>query len=378
MKFWPFKKREKRGWIPWAAATTDNNPRTQSGNLSQIRRALTLYRDLLLCSPLRAFKKDKRIDDPLLSLMEKPCSWMSRAEFYTRLTEDYFLSGNFFCAIKAPKGRIEGLLPFPPGSIYCYAKSSGDDGNPSGDNTDPFLLDKRGFYYQTQFQVREDSNKKTISKISSDDVWHVKNLWQSGPDTLNGVSLWTAYSETLDFTSDILDTAQKFSETGLISPSIVKGISESPGTQRIDLQKELHDFFSQKKQFLTLDDKIELVSAIVQNPASMIMNLSSIASVHIARLMSVPVSLISREDASVDSSGLGLKEAHRFWVKTSGRAFLKIVAEKLSELADPGVRFEFSWRSTQAADMREISGTLPPLVEAGLLTKEKAKEWMED
>ena len=36
-----------QGWIPWGAGTIDSNPRTQSGNLSQLKRAMTLYRDLL-------------------------------------------------------------------------------------------------------------------------------------------------------------------------------------------------------------------------------------------------------------------------------------------------------------------------------------------
>lgn len=89
----------------------------------------------------------------------------------------------------------------------------------------------------------------------------------------------------------------------------------------------------------------------------------------------IPISLISREDQQSDSSGQGLKEDHRFWLKTSGRAFLSCVAQKLSELSEN--RLAFNWRSALLADTREAQA-LVPLLEKEIITKEEARAYLEN
>ena len=95
--------------------------------------------------------------------------------------------------------------------------------------------------------------------------------------------------------------------------------------------------------------------------------------------MSVPIELLNREDAQAGSGmgGVAMKEIFRFWVKTSGRGFLNMVAEKLNELA-PEVTFKFQVRSVQSSDMRELAMSVNQLITAGALTPAEAKDWLKD
>lgn len=359
---------DPRSWIPLSLSQTGGQVVREPSGLSQIRRGLGLYRDLLLNSRLHAYQGDKRIeDDDICRLMEKPNRWMTKSEFYTQLVQDYFINGDFYAHIFEDRGRVTALGPYPSETVHVYPRGK------TIDPSDPVQIQTQGFYFQTSFKD-SNGNAKT-SQLPEDSIFHLKNLWGGRIDTLNGTGLWEAYGSVCDFAVDILDTSQKYSETGLIPPSIIKGVDEMPPEQREDLRKELQNFFSAKSQFLTLSANETLDPLTVQNPSTMLMNLNSIASCHIARLLNLPVALVDREDSGSDTSGLGLKEAHRFWVKTGGRAFLRLVAEKLSELSEN--RLEFAWRSTQFADMRE-SQALVPLVQEKIIELDKAKEFLED
>ena len=377
MKFlrWLEKRLFLRDWIPWALATTDQHPRRQSGNLAVVRRCLALYRDLILSAPLVCEKGGERVNHPLLDIFEKPAPWMTRTEFWTKAVQDYFLSGNFYCYIKAPEGRIDGLLPFPESSIYAYAK--GGSTKPGGDSTDPLLLDRRGWYYQSQF--KGDDGKELVHKFSSESIWHLKNLWQSGGDPLNGIAAYQQYPETFAAAQSLLDTFETQTGNGLMPPMIITGLTETAPDQKKAIRDELLKFFENGKgRFLTLpDDGIELKDALVPNAADVLIALSSISSMNIARIFSCPISLVNAESGNGETSGLGLKESHRFWLKTSGKAFLNMLSEKINELAEPGVSFRFLWRSAQFADVREAQ-ILPALIEGQVITKQRAEEWLAD
>ena len=363
-------------------ATTDSFPRTQSGNLPQVKRCLQLYRDLMLSSPIVAENSEgKQAEDPLIQMLEEPCSWLNKAEFFTKLVQDYFLAGNFYCFIKEKEGEVTDLLPFPESSIFAYVKTEGKPATPTGDSSDPLAIDQQGFFYQSQFATGEkdssDKPKMRYNKFSKNQIWHLKNMWQSGGDQLNGNSLFTQYPETLDFARDVLETCQAFSASGLVPPSVISGISEMPSDQRQSLVSELDKFFNEKKRFLALDDAVRLENSIIPAPATGLMILSSISSLHLSRIFAVPISLLGREDGASTDVGVSMKESHRFWIKNSGKAFLKIVGDKLSELSLDGNKIKFQWRSSQLADLREAQ-ILPPLLESKIITEQKAKEWIDD
>ena len=382
MKLWPFKKKEPsktekrqrldpRDWVPLSASAQGAIVPKKAGALSQVRRGLNIYCDLLVNSPLCAYDKtgQKVEGDEIVSLMEKPARWLSKSEFYSKLVTDLFVSGDFFCHIFESRGKITALAPYPASAIEVYPKGK------SIDSSNPTNIQERGFFYQSAFKDSQGQTKRDT--LPEDKVWHLKSLWGSSArtDSLNGIGLWEGYGSVIDFCSDILETSQKFSQRGGIPPSCIKGTDEMDDKQKKALRDALHDFFTAKSNFLTLAERETLEPLVMQNMAQVLMVLNSVASVHVARVLNLPISLISREDQQADSSGQGLKEDHRFWLKTSGRAFLSLVAQKLSELSEN--RLAFSWRSAMLADARE-SQALVALQDAKILSREEIREYLTD
>ena len=374
-----------QGWIPWGAGTIDSNPRTQSGNLSQLKRAMTLYRDLLMACPLTLKKGDEEFKShPLLSLIEKPCPWYNRHEFFTRLTEDFFLSGNFYCKIQSNgRGEIESLLPFPPSSIFAYPRTDkGGEGHPAGDSSDPLSIFQNGYYYQAQYDTgQRDKNKKPIMrthKFDPYDIWHLKNVWQQGSDQLNGLSLFQQYREVLGFSEAVLDLGFRFADAGGVGPVLISGIETQDSEQAQQSQQVIETFFKQKQMFLTLPPETEINEIGKGANSHMLMALSSISSLHLARIMGTPIELLSRED-SLNSSGGGMnqKEVHRLWLRTSGKSYLKNVESKLNELiGEEDLKFEFNFRSLMASDLRESAMSIAQLISSDAVTKEEVREWL--
>ena len=366
---------EKRGtWIPWATATQDSFPRRESGNLPAVKRCLQMFRDLAVACPLVVEKSGKQIEDHWLhSLLDRPAPWLNKSAFFTLLCEGYFLSGNFYCYKNAPEGRILNLAPFPAGSCFAYGKTDGTD-NPTGDNSDPIGLLRRGWFYQTQFGKK---GQEKITKLSSEDVWHIRNLWQGGADQLNGNSLFTAYPEAIDLAGNLLDTCEGYGKSKLVPPSILTGTEAAGADKQQDLRSEIKKLLQGDEWFLTLPSEIKITPAMIQSPGAFLSALSTISSLNIARIFGVPISLLGQEDSNNTDTGVSLKESHRFFVRTTGRGWLKTLELALNELLDEGERIRFLWRHFQFGDIRE-SQALPPLIEAKILTPQRAKEWLED
>ena len=368
-------KTEKRGngftnWIPWSSAVSDFKGQFLAGNLPQVRRALQLYSNLINSTPLRAISKEtkKEVDHYLLRVLDKPSRFLNKNEFFSRLVEAYFLEGNFYCYVKTDEtGKILSLLNFLPGTCYCYAKGKSED------NSNPILLDEpHSYYYQTQFG---EGKNKVISKYDPEDIWHIKSTWQS-QDLLNGSSLYEAYTQSVEMSQDALEVSAKFSQSGMVGPVLITGVQTESAEQRKETADTISDFFENKKQFLTLTENTEVKDLMVKQPAEFLRLLTSISSLHLSRILSVPIELLHREDASTNAfGGQALKEVFRFWIKSSGRSFLNLVESKLNELADD-VTFEFKVKSTQASDMRELSMSVGQLVSHGVLKPEEAKKWL--
>ena len=382
-----FEKRgvKLKGWIPWSAGQVDSHPRTQSGNLSQLKRAMTMYRDLALACPLVARDaEDNETDHYLLHLLQKPCPWYNKAEFFTKMTEDYFLSGNFYAHIQSnSKGEITGLLPYHHSSIFCYAKTNRDDGKVSADSSDPLLLVKNGYYYQTQFATGEKDKKgkpvMKTSRVPSDEIWHIKNVWQQGADPLNGNSLFTQYPEILDFSQSVLELGFRFADAGGVGPVLISGVEGQDSEQMKAAQQVIEKFFGNKEQFLTLPPETQINEIGKGANANMLQALSSISSLHLARIVGCPIQLVEREDAMHSSGGgQNLKETFRFFLKDqSGKSYLKHIENKLNELViEPGIRLEFNFRSLMASDLRESAMSLAQLIQSEAVTKEEVRDWL--
>ena len=378
LDFFRKKKPETRSngytnWIPFSSAISDFKGQYLAGNLPQVRRALQLYSNLINSTPLRAISKEtgKEIDHYLLRVLDKPSRFLNKNEFFSRLVEAYFLEGNFYCFIKTNEtGQIVSLLNFLPGTMYAY--SSGRKKG-AGDNADPLQLDEQGsYYYQSQFG---EGKNAVINKYDPEDIWHIKSTWQS-QDLLNGSSLYEAYTQSVEMAQDSLGVSSAFAKSGMVGPVLISGVETESPEQRKETADTIRDFFENKKNFLTLNEGTEVKDLMVKQPADFLRLLTSVSSLHLSRILSVPIELTHREDASTNAfGGQALKEVFRFWVKTSGRSFLNLVETKLNELADD-VTFEFKVRSTQASDMRELSMSVGQLVSHGVLTPDEAKKWL--
>ena len=223
----------------------------------------------------------------------------------------------------------------------------------------------------------EKRDRKKITKLSSEDVWHIRNLWQGGADQLNGNSLFTAYPEAIDLAGNLLDTCEGYGKSKLVPPSILTGTEAAGADKQQDLRSEIKKLLQGDEWFLTLPSEIKITPAMIQSPGAFLSALSTISSLNIARIFGVPISLLGQEDSNNTDTGVSLKESHRFFVRTTGRGWLKTLELALNELLDEGERIRFLWRHFQFGDIRE-SQALPPLIEAKILTPQRAKEWLED
>ena len=371
-----FKKKEQRQkyWYPIIQSVSDQKGRYLSGNLSQIRRALQLYSNLLASTSLIAVDSntDKEASSYILEILKHPHRTLNWYEFCQRLVESYFLYGNFYCYIEeAQNGMIASLDPFVPGTMWCYA--SGKQAKTiSGSSSDPLLLNKpNSFYYQSQFG---EGKNKIYSKFSADQIWHLKSCFQSS-DLLNGLDIFSAYKDTMLLAQDSLDTASKFSGSAMAGPLLISGLTEDSPETKQEIKQSIENFFKDKGMFLTLPAEVNIEKALADQPANFLQLLLSISTVNISRLMSVPMELLGNETGPSAYGGQNLKETLRFWKHNSGKSFLDYVASKLGEL-DPSVKFKFMYRSTQASDLRELGTVVSQLYEQQLLTKEEAREWL--
>ena len=372
------KKKETRGtfpisrFIPWSSQTPDRG-QYNGGQLPQMRRGLALFSSLANSTPLVCMKDGKEVDHYLLDVLKKPARYLSRSEFISKLTEGVILNGNFYCFIESNgDGKITGLLPYPSGSIWCYPTA---ESGTQGDSADPIQLNRPdGFYYMSEFT--DQNQNKITHKHMAQDIWHLKSPWQNQSDLLNGRSLYESYTEVLELAIMGIEVSSKFASSGMIGNLMLSCPATESPEQKKELRDSITDFFQSGLQYLTLPEGSKVERLLTNNPGDLLRFLSSVSSLHLGRLLGIPMSLISREDSlATTQAGMGLKEDFRFFVKTSGRQFLSYISEKLSELT-PGYTWEFKIKSVQSSDMRELSMSVGQLVQNQVLTPEEAKDWL--
>ena len=382
-----FEKRNTNNWIPLGQSISGGRSSSQNyaSGLPVVRRCLQLYRDLLLSAPICIQEDDKKIyKSPYISLIKKPNNFLSQAEFFSLLVENFWIHGNFICYLESNQnGRVTSILPFVPGSIWGYPASDRAGDRKNANNSDPIFLNSPGaINYIYAFSTgKKDANGKEIKetkRFSAEDIMHLRSQWVNNGDYINGSSITTAYPDAFEMATETIRTGAQIAINGLMPQQMLSGVEMDTPEKVQELEQALDDFNQEKRMFLSLPEGVEIKQMLGQRPESLFQILSSVSSLNASRIFNLPIDLVSREDGGQSQGGQNLKESFRFWTKTSGKAFLKMVADKLSEVLPPGMEYKFLTRGTQASDLRELSMSLKQMVEDGILTNEKAQEWIAD
>lgn len=377
LKLFKRKKEKRQIWIPWSSAISSQKSKYLSGDLPSVARCLQLYKNLMLATPLICTdKQGKEVDHPLLQVIKKPARYMTFSQWATRVVESYWLEGNSYNFIETDQnGYVTGVLPFPPGTIYCYSSGPGQQ----ADHSDPIRLNQPGsFFYQSQFNYKDNqgTEHKTINKYSPEQILHFKRQFQSQGDLLNGPSLFESYTQAVTMSGSALDTADRFSKNGMTPPVLISGAATQDKEEKEELRTAIEKFYESQLNCLTLPEGVKVQPILPTNPADFLTVLSSIGSLNISRLFSCPLELMGIENSATTHSGPGVKEIFRFWVRTAGRAFLKEISEGLNTLSTE-VQFKFLIKSVLGSDLRETGMTIKSLVDAGM-PEAMAMEFLRD
>lgn len=337
-------------WIPFS----NNFPPTQATRLATVGRCLRLYSDFAGEIPLVSEPQNHY----LLDLIQKPNDFMTRQNLFESLCFELLLHGNFVSKVKYnPGGQVTAILPYRSGQVYCYPTR--------GEYSDPVSLQEGGFYYR-DFKGRV---------LMPEDVWHIKDLMFSNSDLLNGLSRVYLYSTAFDSGSALANTEKSLSSSNLKPPWLLSGLPEVSDKEIESTRDTVDKFLKAGAQgVLTVPSGYDLKSMMIQNPGPVLQYLGSKSDLDVSRIFSVPIQLLSRSDGETQGSAQDLKEATRFFIKSSLKAFLKNISDSLEDLAMDGAKFSFEVDRFRASDLREQSQYISQLVTAEVLSAEEAKK----
>ena len=363
MKFkfqWPFKleKRqapvlgERSEWIPFS----NNFPPSSATRLATVGRCLRLYSDFLSQTPLKSSKPHYLVD-----VLNKPCKFLSKKSFYDSLVYELLLNGNFFCKVDYDKtGKVTALLPYRAGAMYCYPVK--------GEYSDPISLNKYGRYWR-------DFKGRTF--VDSE-IYHLKDSMFSTSDQCNGISRIYLYELLFSAGYSVQTVQQSLAASGLRPSWMLNQMPEESDESLAKARQAISQFFSKGESskpgsVLSLPHGYSLSQMTLQNPEKALEFLASKSDLDIARIFGVPIELLSRSDGETKSGTNTMKEAHRFFIKSSITPFLKVVSDSLERLAMDGTTFDYEIDRFRASDLREQSQFISQLVTSEVLTKQEAK-----
>ena len=355
-----FKKRssvlgERSEWIPFS----NNFPPSKSTRLATVGRCLRLYSDFLIQTPL-VTKTGK--SHYLVDLLKSPNSFDTKKSFYDKLVYELLLNGNFHCSIKSnSQGRVTALLPYRSGMMYAYPNA--------GEFGDPVSLEKNGWYY------RDYKGRVFVP----DEIFHLKDVMFNSVDQINGYSRSYIYELSFLAGYSIQQVQCSLSQSGLRPPLLLSGLPESDDNAVKQVRETVQKFFQSGKSaaaggVLTLPAGYDVKPMMLQSPERALEFLSSKSDLDIARIFCVPIELLARSDGQSQSGANHLKEANRFFIRTTLKSFLQTIAESFSSLVMDGTEFEFKIDKLRASDLREESQYLSTMVNAGIYSKEEARE----
>lgn len=346
---------ERSEWIPFS----NNFPPTKSTRLATVGRCLRMYSDFLLQTEL--VTKDGK-PHYILDLLEQPNSFDTKKTFYEKLVFELLMNGNFHCYIDSDnRGQVKALLPYRSGQLYAYANK--------GEYSDPISIHKKGFYYQ-DFKGRV---------FMPDEILHLKDMMFNSSDNLNGYARTYIYELNFQSGYSIQQVQCSLSQSGLRPPLLLTGLPESDKEGLKNVRDTVKSFFKSGQSaaaggVLTLPEGYDIKNLMLQSPERALEFLSSTSDLNIARIFCVPIELLARSDAEGQSGGNHLKEANRFFIKTTMKSFLKNVSNALEMLSMDGTKFEFLVDKLRASDLREESQYWSQMVTAGIYSPEEAKE----
>ena len=349
---------ESSEWIPFS----NNFPPTQSTRLATVGRCLRLYSDFLCQTPL---EKKGGGSHYLIDLLKKPNRWQSQKNFFESLVFELLLNGNFHARVRYDStGKVTALLPYRAGMIYAHATR--------GEYGDPVSLQDGGYYFR-DYKGRV---------LMPDDIFHLRDSMFNTSDQLNGLSRVYLYELSFRSGYSIQAVQGAISDSGLKPPHLLNYPESTPKENLKSVKNVVAQFFSTGQSskagnVLSLPVGYELKNLMIQNPDRTMEFLASKSDLDIARIFSVPIELLNRADAKAGSAGSNhLKEAHRFFIRTTLKSFLRNIADRFSDLAMDGTEFYFKTDALRASDLREQAQFIKQLIDSEVIKPSKALDWL--
>ena len=324
----------------------------------QVARCLALYVDFLINCPLKA-KNDK---DPLYKLLtQRPCPFMSRANFYRLCIQNFFLFDGFFAIIKAnDRGEIEALLPYAsPQAVQVYPTNfkKRERGDVAGDWGDPEKLYRDGFYFRDyrsrrytldqMFYIRSAAFNTGTGLVEQEDF--AQRVFNN---TYEAASKLEAVINSLcsrDLRPPLLLTGLGYNETA-------SGDIKASASETKKVKEALRTYFENDSQgtkgILALPSGYKIEKMAFDAGANALLAINEVVTSNICNLFNVPRSLVFSGATERDT-----KEARRVFISGGLKSFCTILQDEFNRLSGYENTFSFDLDELRysMADIREQS-----------------------
>lgn len=319
-----------------------------------VARCIALYHDFLLNCPLTATNEN----DSLFKLLtQRPCSFMSRANFFRLIIERYFIFNGFYSIIDADdNGMITDLLPYAsPNAIQVYGNNfkKKDINDSIGDYGDPVKLKRSGFYFR-------DYKSRTFTE---DQLFIVRS---SAFNTSTGLveqedMAQRVFNNTYESASKLEAVLNSLCSRDLRPPLLLNGmgmdvVQDMPSSQKEtqNVKEALRRYFDNQSQgdrgVLALPAGYDIKSMSMDNPSNVLMVVNEVVTANICNIFNVPRSLVFSGSNERDT-----KEARRIFIAGGFKSFCTILTDEFDRLSGYKNKFMFSTEllKSQLADIRE-------------------------
>ena len=346
----PLTIKEGSGWRPVGGY--------YKSTLPAVSKALKIYTDLITNVELSPS------DHYFSKLLNMPNSFDSKRSFFERLVSNYFLFGCFYGYLKYDNqsGQIQKVIPVLPRDIFCYPLS--------GDFSDGIGIESGGYYYQ--------DSKGRIHQ--SDSILALKDMTFCQSDLLNPIPRISAFAYSFQTGMSLEQIKSELSYGGLRGSLLLSGLPEESNENFSAVRKVISDFFKSGNATsgcLSLPSGYELKNMNLPSVERALQIISTLNDTSIARIFNMPIELLSSTDNSMQASANNLKEQHRFFLRTAGASFLKIVSECFTKTVADGTEFSFKLGRLKGSDLREISQFIKQLVDSKVLSAEQARDMLD-
>ena len=371
---WPFRKKEiKRQKEDRSFVPIGSGGASYSGVFSPaMARCINLYCDLLTNCPLETNNENH----PFYKLLtQRPCSFMSRANFLRLVVERYFIFNGFYALIESDKnGKITDLLPYiAPNSIQPYGNnfSKRSSSDAYGDVADPVQVKNQGW-------VLRDYKSRVFSP---DELFIVRS---AGFNTSTGLieqedMAQRVFHNTYEAASKLEACLNALCGRDLRPPLLLNNMpldgNVTASSSEVDEAKQaLKNFFDSPSNFqnvLCLPHQMSVEKLNLDNPSNVLLAVNEIVVSNICNLFNVPRSLVFSGATERDT-----KEARRIFIASGFKSFCTILTDEYNRLSDYKLelRYNLDQLRIQMADLRE-EAALAQLLD--IYSKEELKKKIE-